>query len=63
MEFALTLSLEEINYILDVLSAQAYSKVGALIPKIQKQAQTQLVEAATPQPETPLPDARADARL
>lgn len=53
MELTLTLSLDEINCILDTLSAQAYSKVGALIPKIQKQAQSQLVEAATPKTEAP----------
>lgn len=48
IEITLSLSLEEANFILEVLSAQTYSKVSALIPKIQKQAQAQLVEAAIP---------------
>lgn len=39
----LSLSLEEIQYILGILGAQRYADVNVLIPKIQDQAQAQLI--------------------
>ncbi|KKK86240.1 hypothetical protein LCGC14_1226050 [marine sediment metagenome] len=41
MEYSLTLTAVEVNYILTVLNQRPYAEVEALIPKIIQQTKTQ----------------------
>jgi len=41
MNISLSLSVQEINFILSVLATRPYSEVAEIIPKIQKQATPQ----------------------
>ena len=41
MEYSLTLTVNELNYLLGVLNQRPYAEVEALIPKIIQQTKTQ----------------------
>lgn len=54
MELSFTLTQEEINYILQVLSTRPYNEVQDLIPKLAVQGNAALEAMQKPQEEEPI---------
>ena len=53
----LSLTLDEVNLVLEALGQQPYARVHLLIARIHRQATTQLPQdGATPDPQPPAPE-------
>lgn len=58
MNLTLTLTIEEVNYILNCLGSRPFAEVNGLIQKIKSDGDSQVAASTTPAP-APAPEATA----